>query len=76
MFVEGTDISLEFNSNVNYTFISSFVHIARYDKLLQATFTETGMYILLFQHILLKNKDSKVKLYIIAEVIFGDEIYL
>ena len=64
MFVEGTDISLEFNSNVNYTLIRNLVHIARYDKLLQATFTETGLYISLYQQILFKNSDSKTEFYI------------
>ena len=44
MILEGNDITLDYLGDTSFSRLTDFVQINRYDKILQATFLESGWY--------------------------------
>ena len=44
MYIEGGEKTTEFYNDTNYSYLSQYIQVDRYDNVLSATFSLTGMY--------------------------------
>ena len=46
VYIEGGEKTTEFYNDTNYSYLSQYIQVDRYDNVLSATFSLTGIYIL------------------------------